>query len=527
MSEIYHPPITDAWSGYWTPGVMSTENHQIGIHRTGTVVGTLCATAIATAGFMLADRPTPLGFNIDATFTTTDTVETGRHTDTERKQEKSTTTTPGQGVRVVVERKETAMMIQMPDVPGPGFDLNKAPETQYLLNPEDIPHFNRNLKRAQAEGWTLTRPKVEGESSDETRQTPDADIGRSSGQQDGLALQYAGFVRKAWEDAMAKDGIVLSDDIQMWGAEHISTPAQQADLAEALRESGLPDNRALIDAYKTNPMSLPLGVRLAMNQFQRGATISVILSREVLKPVTYERTDTRCVDETVTNITTKEASNEHGGNLPLTIVPFPVFGRRRRPSRLASEAEIVSASVPAEVVKESLGRSAVSEKPDSGATGRSDPDKWMDDYEAWRRVQKRLGVSLVGAMCLMGAVVAVGLRLDAGYCPNPEKYAEQDYDTSKNEAWIMPDVAVGHLQIPFTDIKSGDFLVFGDFYCPGPNTAKNNGNSQQNPGNGRDLPQIPTTPTCDTRSLVFRDGNLISSKETHHSTAISSVTAEK
>jgi hypothetical protein len=551
MKDLQPVPGTiDAWPGYTT--IAQTEQHDIGIHRAGTAAAIVCASALVTGAHMVAGQPTEFGFNIDASWQTTDTVQ-DRSITTKRIEDVTTSERKTGSGALQIVTESLSMNVVMPD--SPNFDLNRDTEARRLIDPNSVNTYVATLQQKQAEGWVVTDVRVHGGSSDESSLTPKAELGEATGPNDPLAGQYGDFVAGELLKASDSQGAELPINPTVTGSEDILDKASVQKISDMAAESGMANERELIVAYKANPANVPAHVASYLHSVldsKRGAVVSAQMERLAYDSTTLVTTTTRCVNETVIEVTNRDETTDWGGNLPLTLIPLPILGVRRRPDLRhpetpelpeedtpeAKEAD-VPAVVPAATPNDAINAEYVPEPLPILPNGEGEPVEplqpedleyvhpdWAKDVHVlraermsrfgrhrlaeegfsydWRRgVATGLGIALAG-----GAIAFVSsIRLDAGYCPDPENYKTQDWDTSKNGLGVFPDLVMARLEVPFTDFKTGDVMVSPGTYCP-------------EPDNGVSVPQKPGTPNCDTRTVLYVDGRFADSEETHYDTAI-------
>ncbi|MDB5181730.1 MAG: hypothetical protein JWP13_493 [Candidatus Saccharibacteria bacterium] len=158
--------------------------------------------------------------------------------------------------------------------------------------------------------------------------------------------------------------------------------------------------------------------------------------------------------------------------------------------------------------REQRGSSALTEPLDAlgERLGMGDKDglrRYVDrELQKRNRTRKRLGA--IGLALGIGALSAI--NLDAGYCPDPENHAEQDFRWND-----MPDSMSIRLKVPFTDIQTPQATInLNDCRTPEAGPVPTPGN-------------VPA-PTCDTREVYIKDGQVIDTRETHYPGAVTRTT---
>jgi|GEM_PF-3058281 len=496
-------PLDEGWHNVATVG-----DTAIDVHDKRTVVASVVASAATTLLYLATQERVPMGVNFDlssdTSHTVVDKVET-KHTHDDDQWVMTSQKRMNEQMVPVTTRKAESVQVVMPDVTH--FDLGKEPSARRILNPDQVDHLFGILKADQQDGWKITGAHVEGMASDEFSKAPNAGIGTQEPANQKLAGQYGAFVKTAVVDSLQSDGAVIPTTME---AHEVPIDVRgQAWIAGASKELGL-TTKQLIEQYKKDPASLKAEVRARLDVqlgANRGGKVTFDLERTtVAEQAEYLAEDvTRCVDITRTVITTKEVTDHSEALLPIGLVPFPVLRSRRKK---VLEGEVVEPEEDAEPAGLALGDGVVRagkypREYDLPRTFteedlRASTERLARNYE-YRQLAKRAGT--IAGIVAVGALVS-GIRLDAGYCPDPSKYQEQPYDISKGP---FPDSVHVHWELPFTDIRTGDALLIPSNCEP----------QHIDPMTGEAL-----APDCDVIDETVRDGKVVAHDETNYPGAL-------
>lgn len=519
------PPSLDEHSRFgWTHPV-EVGSTLVDIHKAGSVGVSLAATILASGIYLGAGQESDFGPTLH--WHTTDkniqVVGSTIHEDTETTESISYASLPH-------ENKPTATLTwtgHMSDAPT--FNLGNVPASRRLTDPGSFSSFITSVAQQSQEGSRVVRFNVAATSSDETRLDSKAGIGEHDPKNVSLASQYGKFIEgEAIRGLEAQRVDVPKTAIQFRAGEHVSDKEEEALVRSLVEQEGLPDNLALIRAYKEHPETLSKDTRNKLHGLlDRSVTLAVTLEPPASPEV--EVTDTitdRCVTTTTVNEKTVVTHPEHG--LPIFFVPLVVPRFRRRPQGGAEEPndELEPEATPQpaeETVEQSTPSVAKDSEPGKGigfGGGTLPVSKAQvvkptfenvtpPAYTPPGPVRQFLGRSAVrrglGNALALATLAAIPFTVkgDVGYCPKPDNHATQNFKWND-----IPDYFGARLHLPFTNIDSGQEPLIEGVDC----TPYGNYGT------------VPQEPTCDTRKIVIVDGKLADSNETHYPGATHTIT---
>lgn len=529
------PTDPNQWDGYLGP--VQVGNHEVGVHKGGTAVASVGATIVASGLHLIAGAESPVA-NVHLGFDTTETRVVERKVETVHHDALplwSTSEPKGTRTVQVIDGRELHFRALMPDVPS--HDLTATPAAQKITNHDDLKKFILDIKGNQAEGWTVTKVRRIGESSDESSIAPGGGIGTAEPATNGrLAEQYGEFGDKVFAEETAAAGVVIPSDImEKTSREFVLDEIAQRNFLNKAIKAGFADYDELIAAYKANPNALnekARGVAEDFLAFHRGPSFTVSMSRTSTYEVPVQEITeaTRCLTETRTDITTQDVTSHHGGNVPIFPVPVPIVKIRRKEdffSASVTESKGGASSPEAaptttEATPENGHQSPALYLDTSGLempewvvyVPRPKPPKEPKPALTWYETQMRADRIARRVLYGLGGLIGLGLltvRLDAGYCPDPNSYKEQSAWEAIKHGNVLPDSLHANIGLPFSDtVRTGDAGILSA-YCP---PAQNGGRHTIN------VPLPPAEPTCDTSHKTYVNGELVEQKETNYPGAI-------
>jgi hypothetical protein len=546
------------WDRYIGPAAIG--NYDVGLHPGHTVAASLAATGLASVLWLGMQHDSPTGPTFDIDYTTSTTSSTIAQ-NTQRIAEGDTVIIPGEQPPANQQPTKQIATISsgnlgaMPDVLN--FDLSSTPEAQTILNSDVLDAVISQARDKQTAGWTINTITVTGLASDEARvRGNQAGLGTPDPENQQLAAQYGSFVRNTLVTrADALDTPLPAHRIVDASKEVLLTNEQLDTIAALQAQEGFDTPLELIQAYKSEPGVLGTQTTetlAGLLDANRGATITVELSKltNTTTPApdaetlgSWQKTE-RCVIETVIDETTHTTTTPHDLKLPLVPIIFPIGKIRRRDNFTQQTAQAKEEDheaenpwnrdlrlVPDLPNDEEVKLAATAAKDDSTQIYNRLNAKhmaWIDarsirPYETYgayvhrtRWAFRRDKLARAGMLASKAGGLALGIfalatiRLDAGYCPEPENYEEQPYDFSKNNLGIFPDSVHASLAIPFTDLETAKLPLYTSS-CLAPTDTSGG------------IPSSAPQPTCDERTIYKVNGQEVDRTETQHPGAITTL----